>query len=309
MLVKETDHMPADTVASRKEVLDFLGVKSCKLVFRRWYPKKQFDSDYFKGVREATSRLCFVDFSVPNPRVTETGAVRPFSPAFHPDGTRIVFSVSFAASDMYIQPLAPDAPAVKIGTGAYPTFWIDPGSGDTWVVYRTICEASKTDHPGETMKMKVDPRTNEPIGEPELVYPKGFTGGLSPDGRWLATAIHWLTIADLSTGTEYHPIDNNQACNITHSPGSGGHVLHLCADHRFFGSIRFDKTDKIVYEAPAGIQEFQTPKWSNHPDFAAIVGANDSWKYDVYIVRLSDQSYIKAVSGDSYVHANLWCEL
>ena len=83
--------------------------------------------------------------------------------------------------------------------------------------------------------------------------------------------------------------------------------MQLRLPHDRFGVIRYDGADDAEYLCPEGASEWQTPEWSNHPDFAAAVAANEEEDYDVYLVRLSDQEALKVVRGGCYVHPCLWC--
>ncbi len=296
-----------DHFASRDELTRFVGTGRCKVIFRRWYPGKQrFGQEYMKGLRGGQSTLCLLDYNAGNPEVSELGKVRPFAPVFHPDGTRAVYSTSFGKSDIHIQPLYQGREAVKVAEGAYPFFWIDPSSGTEYVTYRTECVASKTDHPGDTVRLPIDPETSQPLGEPEIIYPKGFTGGLSPDGTFLGTAIHWFTIANLRTGEEFHPLGHEPVCNATSAPDNSGRYMVLRKDHIYFSAVKYDGTELVEIEKPEGAVEWQTPKWSNHPDFAIAVAADENLRYAIYLVRLSDNEKLKLIWGDSYVHPNFW---
>ncbi len=306
-------------LAERDTVLDFLKTKKCKFVFRRLRGATTTTWQDREKLRNSGSMLYVVEYNVEEdqPKILEIENAKAFAPLFNPQGNRILFSSTFAPSEISILSLD-NLQMTSIGMGAHPHWWIDPQSGENWIVYRTT-NMLYTGFPlGRTMKQRVD-HNNLPIGEPAELFPYGFGGGISRDGRFLATGYAHLIIADLQLGTFQQPLGNrqlpdgeNQACDISVAPDDSQCVMHLrlseCGEgrHDFFGVCNFDGSNYVSFQKPENTEEWQTPEWSTHPDFGTAVATRKDGTYDIYIVRLSDQKYLRLTKDGGYGHVHLW---
>jgi hypothetical protein len=306
-------------LASVSSVLDFLQTKSCKFVFRRLKGSDSTTWQDRERLRNMGSILYLVQYQegIKKPEWTHIPNVKAFAPLFDQRGERVVFSTTFVPSDIFILPLNTFKP-VKVGFGAHPHFWIDPISKESWIVYRTQ-NMLYTGFPlGKTMRQKID-ENNLPIGNPEEICPYGFGGGITPDGRFLATGYAHLIVADLRTGVYYQglgdrqlPDGENQVCDVSVSPDDSQRVMHLRLTeqgkgrHDFFGICHFDGSDYTSFLKPNKTQEWQTPEWSTNPNFATAVATRKDNTYDIYIIRISDNKYLRLTYNGGYGHVNLW---
>ncbi len=305
-------------VAPVDEVLSFLGASSCRFVYRR-LKTAGTDWQQRRDMRRAGSMLYILEYQagVDQPRYREIPNVQAFAPLFSPDGRHVVYNTTFHASDMFVMPLDTAEP-VPVGTGAHPHWWDDPESGESFVVYRTENGVYTGFPPGRTMRRKLGP-DNLPVGEPEVICPYGFGGGISPDGRYLATGYTHPIVADLKTGEYFHPLgerqlpdQENQTCDISVAPDGSRRTMHLritltgAGRHDFIGVTDFEGSDYVKIRKPDWTEEWQTPEWSTHGDFCTASGTNPDQTYDLYVVRLSDRAILRLTWDGGYGHAHLW---
>jgi hypothetical protein len=245
--------------------------------------------------------------------------VRAFAPLFDPAGERVLYSTTFMPSEMFILPLETLEP-VQVGVGAHPHWWVDPQSGDSSIVYRTENGMYTGFPPGKTMRQKLN-ENNQPVGEPEIICPYGFGGGITPDGRYLATGYTHLIVADLETGEYLEPIGSrqlpdgeNQVCDVSVSPDDSKRTMHLRITlfgegrHDFFGVCSFNGEEYTEIYKPPETEEWQTPEWSTHPDFGTAVATREDHTYDIYIARVSDQELLRLTWDGGYGHVHLWVD-
>jgi hypothetical protein len=62
------------------------------------------------------------------------------------------------------------------------------------------------------------------------------------------------------------------------------------------------------FEKPPGWEEWDFPEWSNHPGFLVAVTHNASGDDAVYIIRRSDSTYLKVLSGPQLQYPALWID-
>jgi Tol biopolymer transport system component len=300
-------------------VLDFLSARSCRFVFRRLKDASTVTWQEREKLRNSGSMLYLVNYHEdrPEPEWIQIPDVKAFAPLFHPDGKRVVFNSTFAPSEIFILSLDTLQPK-QVGFGAHPHWWVDPASGESWIVYRTHNQLFTGFPLGKTMRQHID-ASNSPLGEPEMICPYGFGGGITPDGRFLATGYAHLIVADRQTGEYYQglgdrqlPDGENQVCDVSVSPDGSKRVMHLRLTergegrHDFFGVCNFDGSNYISFTKPEGTQEWQTPEWSSHPDFATAVATRYDNTYDIYVIRISDQQYLRLTWDGGYGHVHLW---
>lgn len=305
----------ADHALPRETLLDYLGVATCKLVFRRWLTRSQDVGPDATGYEDLILRqrranpLCYIDYAEPQPRVRTIGTVRAMKPMISPDGRFFVSNTAFQASQIFVAPLEPGAQMVGIGVGCEPKWWRDSHSGRLYVVYRSENGMFEWPHPGVTYRQEIDRRTGTPVGPPEVIAEHGFSGGLTTDGRYLVTGYRTLDVIDLSTGVHRVLVAGEQVCSVTTAPDSSHRVMQLRDpdSHDRLGIVNIDTEEEELYSSPANTVDMQTPKWSNHPEFATLVACEEDHRYAIYVLRLSDHDALRVLWGGSYIHPCLWC--
>lgn len=305
--------------ASVEEVLSFLKASSCRLVYRRLKTAKLTDWKERREVRRAGSTIYLVEYRADDRKrvLHQVRDVKAFAPLFSPDGTRVAFSNTFYESDIFVMPLDTCEP-VRVAFGAHPHWWIDPSRGASYIVYRTENGVYTGFPPGKTLRQRLGP-DNKPVGDPEVICPYGFGGGISRNGRHLATGYTHLIVADLETGEYFQPLGDrqlpdgeNQVCDVSIAPDDSPRVMQLRLTlsgegrHDFFGIVSFDGSWYLKIDKPKGTEEWQTPEWSTHPNFATASGTNPDQTYDLYIIRLSDLAILRLTWEGGYGHAHLW---
>lgn len=320
-MVKEIITNPETKLAPTEDLLEFLGTNHCKFVFRRLKGAKMDTWQDRKALRDSGSMLYIVEFMADQDEPTwmEIPNVKAFAPLWDPAGKRILFNTTFMQSDIFV--LSTETFEVKkVGLGAHPHWWIDPETGVSYIVYRTQNGMFTGFPPGKTMRLELDDQ-NRPIGGPEVICPYGFGGGITPDGRYLATGYTHLIVADLETGEYLQPLGvrqlpdgENQVCDVSVSPDDSIRTMHLRITekgkgrHDFFGVASFDGSEYTKIWIPEGVEEWQTPEWSTHPDYGVVVATRKDKTYDIYIARVSDQELFRLTWDGGYGHVHLWID-
>ena len=224
-----------------------------------------------------------------------------------PDATQLVFSheargyLVDVASGEVVQTLK-DQPVVQS-----PTWWRDPATGEDCLTFMDRNEKDwyrpGTSSPGSTYLYRMKEQAIVTLAD----FP--CDGGLSLDGTHLADAYGGCLLIDLPN-SDYRVLNRGrQACNITLSPDSRYQVMHLFLPHDRFG-IR-NKYDEVLWdiEKPAGSGEWQTPRWSNHPDFC-MATAKYGADYKLVLIKIStkEMAVLQNVSG-SFRAPQLWLNL
>lgn len=199
----------ADTASVKK----FFGTKHVKLVYNK--------------MESGSFNLYFVDFAAPGgpePVLLQKPADRSEwaveSPLFSPDGNWITYNAAQSIRgdvwECYAQQVSASAePRMVAADGAAPHWFVDPsGDGTLYIVYAKIngIYQVKSDltpafeesgQLGATYMQEVIVSSgNVPsflefrtVGEPTKILGLPFKGGITPDGRVLATGYSWLTMA------------------------------------------------------------------------------------------------------------------
>jgi hypothetical protein len=297
-----------------QEVLDFLKAVRCRVVFRR-IKTAGLGTAARKQTRRIGSALHVVDYdrSHPEPRVKSFEGTRAFSPELSADGGKVVFTPSFAAGKIVILDLALGTTS-RVGMGANPSWWEDPRTANSHVIYRTETAAYEHVPLGVTLCQRVDGDAH-PVGAPQQICSHGFGGGRSPDGRYLATGFRHLVVADLQEGCFYQPLGErqlpekrNQVCSVSLHPRGLQRVMHLRLPHEIFGVVDFSGDHYTAYRIPQGQQEWQTPRWTNHPDYATASALNSEGDWNVYLIDLSNDARLPLTLDGGYIHAHLRLE-
>lgn len=181
-----------------------------------------------------------------------------------------------------------------------PIWWLDPQSGHRCVVYKTGNSKNGLRR-GRGATYLYDLQT----GKQRKLIDMTADGGLSLDGSHLGEAYASAAIIDL-TENKVHKVHPRQACNGTMSPDNTYRMMYLYLPHDTFG-IR-NKYGKELWKIrnPRGSKEWQTPRWSNHPDFCAAVARFGSG-YKPVIVHIPSKKMVvlKQLEG-SWRVPHLW---
>ncbi len=168
-----------------------------------------------------------------------------FAPSWSPDGRLLAYETGWEnlttpISRIYLQPLqgarmdGPGFPATN------PRWWTD--GKDTTLVWCTSGNQSGwIDSSGSTLRQKVT--VSGPTGPVEMLAKGSYNGGLSPDGRYLATGYPYGVMLDRTEKVKryFHiypghpkakdgsPTDSLQVCNasVSQDPTHSGRMLFL----------------------------------------------------------------------------------
>jgi len=315
-------------VAMKSQLLAVGATTEAKLVFTR--------------LSAGREQLCVVDFSATDPAIALLADSLPvICPTISPDGRFVAYGSKregFAdGSRMTIRPLDSAAgPVVRTPDGEdafLPRWWTDTGGTATWIVYTDGASINSTPAwAGErTLRRTFD---GAALGPAEaLSAPGSFHGGLSADGRFVATGFTRALVFDLYVSDlmrYFVPPGNGladtvQVCNVSASPSVSVTDEVLLLD---FGSpsassvvgrpyglheVLFRCNSSMApgdhvrrwYERPAGSESWSDVEWSDHPDFAAGIGyAADT--QSVYLIDLADSAYVELVRGPGLRDPYLW---
>lgn len=297
-----------DTRAPHKAVREFLRGHACRIVYRH---RKRRETRSPAGAFYAVNdRPAFVtDYGVDGAGHRELKGIRPMEPVISPDGTRIAYNTGFGPTALFVYSLDSGNPPVRIGSGANPRWWVDTGTGEEYVVYRTACaKTAWPDLPGVTLKQKIRKGGCVPVDEPVQLYDKGFGAGLTPDGRYLVTGYAALDIVDLVTSQHFQLFGGRQVCGVSIAPDDSNRLMELRLPHTSFGYHNLDGSNDTEVSVPAGAAEWLTPIWSNHPDFVAAAAGDPEGGHAIYLIRLSDRAKMKVIWGGDWVHPYLWVQ-
>jgi len=87
--------------------------------------------------------------------------------------------------------------------------------------------------------------------------------------------------------------------------------MFLGESHKMFyiAKVRGEIARTITKDSSDGNIYFDTPEWSTHPDYAAVVASPKLVEppFDVYLYRIHDDSLMKVLDGN-YYWPHLWVE-
>ena len=317
------------TIAS--DLIRVVGTSSIKCVFT-------------KGALDP--KLYYIDFSEPGHLAHPLNDfLAVHNPTISPNGKYVAYSTNFEGftgqSIATIRPLSFGSTMFARTSSSeavfLPRWWIDPASGDTFVVY--VNSASMNNLAAwkqeKTFRRKIVGGTIS--GAPEIVCDTGsFHGGLSADGRFLATGYPNAFAFNIKTNDLYQyflpPInglsDPVQVCNVSISPqidrpdeimfldfGSSGKSSSVVGKPYGIHSIIFTSNSATTsaaairwYEVPAGYTEWNDAEWSNHPDFACADAEADAAESPLFIINLKTKECLKIADGRDLHDPHLWID-
>jgi len=208
-------------------------------------------------------------------------------PYFSPDGKEVAMSVE---EDGYLWNVeTAKRRAIRSDEPVYePQFWTDPKTGDRCIIY-----ADTADHlmwPEDKAKGATY-RLWEKSGRVEKLWDFPCDGGLSADGRYLADAVGGAVIFDLKRKAAQVLHRGDVACNLSTAPDSSHRVMHLYWPHVQFGMKNPFDREVWKIRVPEPAEEWDNPRFSNHPDFATAIAIVNSERY-IALVRVSTKQVV-----------------
>lgn len=181
------------------------------------------------------------------------------------------------------------------------SFWRDPEGGDLCVVFtdRAAKNGLARGKWGNTLLARLR------SAETEVLFDIPCDAGLSTDGRWLGEAYAQAAIVDLRSQQVFRP-HQGQACNASISPDDTGRLLFLYLPHTRIGIKNRYGAELWSLTNPKGTEEWQSPRWSNHPDYcSAVAKIGDAYKIVVIRISTRQQVVLDEIPGDWYA-PHLW---
>jgi hypothetical protein len=234
------------------------------------------------------------------------GLSRPF---WSPDGERILYSIEGACWIMNADG-SQYRRIIEDDTVYDPSFWRDPATGELCVVYKnrqgrpSYTVAEDRAGAGKTLLYRLASKRRETL------FDFGCDGGLSPDGTHLGEAYGGCLIVNLTTRTPHVLFNDRQACQASISPDNTYRLMFLDASHK--GVMIRDAQDRELWkmEPPQAARQWETPRWSNHPDFAMAVakfGASEETEHKLVLVRIQPKEQVLLDSlGGGWRAPHLW---
>ncbi|MFW5959719.1 MAG: SUMF1/EgtB/PvdO family nonheme iron enzyme [Chitinivibrionales bacterium] len=270
----------------------------------------------------------------------------PYGLSLSPDSRYAAYSSSGLGfskdSRVWVHDLTQEGPAFSSpeGYSAYlPEWWVDTAGLDTFIIASesSVLNTRSEWRGHKTYKFKFS-GTGISQSHPDILTEKGaYHGGLSADGSFLATGYPKARILDLRLDDkmEYFRSPENglnydvQVCNVSVSPGfsnpdriilldfgTGGEVSSVTGrayrshEYIFMCSSAKQYIDHVngYYYKPAGYSEWKKVSYTNSADYAVAI-ASDNDKDAVFLIDLSDSSYIEIAEGKNINEADISLEL
>ncbi len=292
--------------------------------------------------------LYYIDFSEPGHVAHPLNdSLVVHDPTISPNGKYTVYSTNtwgFAGQSIAtIRPLS-SVPNTMERTSSgdavfLPKWWTNPSSGDTFVVYVNSASQDQSAAWKQEKTLRRQIVGGAFSGSPEVLCDTGsFYGGLSADGRFLATGYKNAYAFNLITNDLYWyflpPInglsDTVQVCNVSISPqidrpdeimfldfGSNGKTSSIVGKPYGPHAIIFtcnsalNSADAIRwYETPTGFNQWNEVKWSNHPNFSAAIapGTADQDETSIFALNLTTKECLSIASGKDLNDAYIWID-
>jgi len=240
--------------------------------------------------------------------VRETGPYkeeRPFEglsrPCWSPDGQLILFAHGGTCSLMEadgtrIRQILQKQPKVY-----EPNWWMDPVSGDLAISFtdRRSKNGLERGRYGNTLL------SNLRTLQTHILFDIPCSTQLSRDGTHIGETYRDTAIIDLRNSIVHRP-HAGQSCNGSLSPDNQYALMFLYLPHTHFGIKTRYGEELWRIRHPEGSEEWQSPRWSNHPDLCAAV-AKYSDGYKLVVIRISTQQMVvlKNLEGD-WQAPHLW---
>jgi len=238
-----------------------------------------------------------------------------------PDGSFVAYYLTEGATinGSYIQRLDTAATPVLVdANGTEPHWWQD--STGLYIIYSNVILVPTTgginQGIGQTFKRQVDLTGNGAVAGPsQVIAPYPMNGGLSANGQYLCTGYESAAFYDVFNSLLI-PINKGfQTCNPSIDPDTAhpGWMMFLnfngvqSMNNPFIGAADYpdsslaehsvlfivDYTNTVrdyvalsqLNAVYGGYSEWQTPEWSNNPQFAVAVGVINDAQADGIIIK------------------------
>ena len=203
-------------------------------------------------------------------------------PYFSPDGRKVLFAVEDAARQVDVATQHVDH-LLSDRLTAEPQYWTDPKTGERCIIYmdRSGQYNWPEDRDGAaTWRYRMQSGTHEKL----LDFP--CDSGLSPDGHYLADAVGGAVLFDLRDSRARLLHRGDIACNGSSSPDNSHRVMHLYWPHTTFGIKNPYDRELWSIRVPRGSNEWDHPRWSNHPDYCTAIVVEGISRY-LAVVKIS----------------------
>jgi uncharacterized protein (TIGR02171 family) len=292
----------------------------------------------FVNATSKRRQLAYIDYGEQPPRIQEFGdAGDVFHPAISPDGEWVAYGTAaegtVSGSRLFVRRLgSKPAPAISVGDGFIPRWWVDPASLDTFLVYTNSASDNSQGQWAASDTRMLKWSGGAPAGAPAVLVRDGaFHDGRSRDGRWLATGFRLLKIRDDRDGTVRTLFtspdngkaagDTSQVCNVSMAPDSSGRMLFLDFGYESVSGLTgsfYDIHAMAFLAGPDGkVQRwFRAPReergwddleWTNLADFAVSAATDPKGGHGrLYLLNLRDSSSTRLASGTWLATPSLW---
>jgi formylglycine-generating enzyme required for sulfatase activity len=318
--------------AIASDLINAVGTSSLKCVFT-------------KGA--INPKLYYIDFSEPGHLAhAMDDSLIVHDPTISPNGKYAAYSTnswgSAGQSIATIRSISPSNAKARTSSGEavfLPKWWTDPASGDTFVVYTNGASMNNASGWKQEKTLRRQITGGAFSGTPEILCDSGsFYGGLSADGRFLATGYPIVYAFNLINNDLYRyflpPInglsDTVQVCNVSISPqvdrpdevmfldfGSNGKSSSVVGKPYGAHTMIFTCNSALTsadavrwYEIPSGFSQWNEVKWSNHPNFGAAIASSaaDQDETSIFIINLTTKERLNIASGKDLKDAYIWID-
>ena len=285
---------------------------------------------------DATGNLAYIDYASGIPNVEEiVDTLDVYHPDISPDGKRVAFCTGLEGVDSKSNIYVRNLDAVRGGLlrlnveGAAIPRWRVLENGDTVIVFVTSAANNKDDASFLTQSTWQVLFRNGTFGVPQKLFDGAYHGGVSRDNKLAVTGSSRLRarIADGKDAIDTVWYAGEQACNVSLSRDSLNRTLFLdfggAEGRKFVGKdygtherlLVMDNTGKLVQSvgAPPGYT-FDHTEWvhdatSRGTNLVVTTIANADGRHGwVFLVDLSDSSFVQLLEGTEIWHPALWTE-
>jgi len=277
---------------------------------------------------DAGGRISALDFREAEPEVRIISSdIDSLNPLVSPDGTRVVYSQGMpnGPKRIFLRSLS-GGPAQQIATGDV-GYWHIPGAGEEAIVYCDWSSRQDNGAGGMTYKQALVPGEITADGLPETLVGRAMDAGPNAHLTWLGHVYNNLWAYDLRTGTEYSyeqfflfddAVADHQTCNGSMAPDGSARMMSLVIPHiyvRIFGHDAgadvFRETSR--FEPPPGMEEWEFPEWSTHPDFATAALHPGDLNLRLFVLKVADGTVVPEmlqITGEdaSVTYSHLYLE-
>ncbi len=308
-------------IAAGSSVLSFVGSQQAKIS----YTKK------VGGVRT----VFFVDFAAAEQKPVQLKKPAGFesknadSPLISPDGNWVAYSI-LQGNDpqgVYIQELSADAEPILVDAQGTEPHWWTADDGSLYLIYSDVFlvkngQLATTE--GKTYRRRITlSSSGATIGAADIIAPHPMNGGLSSDGRYLATGYGDAAIYDIQTQQLSLINSGIQVCNPSISPSPANPNLMMFLNFQgtqeeLTGSFRDDPaypaddegvipqhSVTFIVDNNNEVKDFipvsdpylqlQDPEWSDAPHLVAALGKISDYEADGVLFDISDPANKKMV--------------